>query len=163
MKTRSALVVAVLALTASVCRAEVLAKLSLDDAASATPKIVADAQIKAEGQSSLKITVQWPTTICLGEITAPDVENAKLVYSAKVKTDLAGSAFLEMWVEVGGGQYFTRDMNHAVGQKTDWQAVQTPFLLQPGQKPGKVTLNLVVNGKGTVWIDDVVLSKEPLN
>ena len=41
--------------------------------------------------------------------------------------------------------------------------MQTPFLLQPGQKPGKVTLNLVVNGKGTVWIDDVVLSKEPLN
>jgi len=25
-----------------------------------------------------------------------------------------------------------------------------------------VTLNLVINGKGTVWIDDIVLSKESL-
>jgi len=33
---------------------------------------------------------------------------------------------------------------------------------QKGQRPDKVTLNLVINGKGTVWIDDVVLSKAPL-
>jgi hypothetical protein len=25
-----------------------------------------------------------------------------------------------------------------------------------------VTLNVVINGKGTVWIDDVVLSRQPL-
>ncbi len=32
-----------------------------------------------------------------------------------------------------------------------------------GTKAGdKVALNLVINGMGTVWIDDVILSKEPL-
>jgi hypothetical protein len=35
-------------------------------------------------------------------------------------------------------------------------------MLQKGQNPDKVTLNLIINGKGTVWIDNIVLSKEPL-
>jgi hypothetical protein len=46
---------------------------------------------------------------------------------------------------------------------SEWTSIQTPFLLQKGQAPDKVTLNLIVNGKGTVWIDNIVLSKEPLN
>jgi len=160
MKTRLAVIIA-LTLTASLCRAEVLKKLSLDAASSATPRIEVDTQVKAEGQSSLKITTQWPTTICLGEIVGPDIENAKLVYSAKVKTALAGSALLEMWAHVGGGQYFSRGMDDAVSQNTEWKTIKTSFIFQKGQKPEKITLNLVINGIGTVWIDDIILSKEP--
>jgi hypothetical protein len=96
----------------------------------------------------------------LGEVTGLDIDGAKLVYKARVKSDLEGTAFLEMWAHVGGGQYFSRGMNDVVKQKTDWKVIQTPFLFQKGEKPDKVTLNLVINGKGTVWIDDIVLSKE---
>ncbi|MDA1044183.1 MAG: hypothetical protein O3C57_03055 [Verrucomicrobia bacterium] len=158
------IVVAVLALATITGRAEDLKKLGLDDASSASPKIEVDAKVKVEGTSSLKITTQWPTTVCLGEVTGPDIENAQLVYSAKVKTELegTGTAFLELWVHVGGGQFFSKGMNDAVSQKSDWKTIQTPFMFQKGQKPDKVTLNLVINGKGTVWIDDIVLSKEPL-
>lgn len=35
-------------------------------------------------------------------------------------------------------------------------------MFQKGQDADKVTLNLLINGKGTAWIDDIVLSKEPL-
>ena len=160
---RKLTVVAVLALAACLARAEDLKKLSLDDAASVSPRVEVDTKVKVEGKASLKITTQSPTTVCLGEVEGPDIENAKLIYSAKVKTDLEGTAFLELWAHVGGGQYFSRGMNDVVGQKTEWKTIQTPFLLQKGQKPEKVTLNLVINGKGTVWIDDIVLSKEPLN
>lgn len=149
-------------LAAGLGRAEVLQKMGLDDAAAATPRIEVDAQTKVEGTGSLKITAQWPTTVCLGEIAGPDVENARLVYSAQVKTDLAGSAFLEMWAHVGGGQYFSRSPADAAVSKTGWQTIQAPFLFQKGQKPDKITLNLVINGIGTVWIDDVSVSKEPL-
>jgi hypothetical protein len=44
----------------------------------------------------------------------------------------------------------------------DWSTLQTPFFLQPGQSAKMVTLNIVINGKGTVWVDDVHLLKEPL-
>jgi hypothetical protein len=53
-------------------------------------------------------------------------------------------------------------MNDSVQGKSDWKTIRTPFLFQKGQKPDKVTLNIVINGIGTVWIDDIVLSKEPL-
>jgi len=119
--------------------------------------------VKVEGKGAIKITTQWPTTICLAEVNGLNVENAKFVYKARVKSDLDGTAFLEMWAHIGGGQYFSKGMNDVVSKKTDWKVIQTPFLFQKGQRPDKVTLNLVINGKGTVWIDDIILSKEPLN
>ena len=161
MKARVVVVMAMV-LAAIVVRAEDLTKLSLDDAASVTPRVESDTDVKVEGKASIKITTVWPTIVSLGEVTAPDIEAAKLVYSAKVKTDLDGTAFLEMWAQVGGGQYFSRGMNDVVSQNTDWKIIKTPFIFQKGQKPDKVTLNLVINGVGTVWIDDIVLSKEPL-
>lgn len=163
MRTLFALI-AILFLATLTAQAEDLKRLSLDDPSTASPGIVADAQVKVEGASSLRITTKWPTTVCLGEVTGPDVENAKLVYSAKVKAELEGkgTALLEIWAHLGGGQFFSRGMNDAAGPKTDWKTIKTAFMFQQGQKPEKVTLNLVINGQGTVWIDDVVLSKEPL-
>ena len=71
-------------------------------------------------------------------------------------------AILEMWVHFGSGQYFSKGLNDPIKGKSDWKSIQTPFIFQKGQNPEKVTLNLVINGQGTVWIDDVVLSKAPL-
>lgn len=142
--------------------AQELKKLGLDDAASIGLQIQNDASIKVEGKGSLKISTWWPTTVCLGEVSGLNIENAKLIYKAKVKTDLQGSAHLEMWVSVGGGHYFSKGLNDQVKDKSDWKTVQTPFIFQKGQKPDKVTLNVVINGIGTVWVDDIILSKEPL-
>lgn len=151
-----------LMLSTGLSRAEDLRKLSLDDASVIGTTIQTDTQVKAEGKGSIKITTQWPTTICLGEVARLDIENAKLVYKAKVKSDLDGSAYLEMWAHVGGRQYFSRGMNDVVSRKSEWKIIQTPFLFQKDQRPEKVILNLVINGKGTVWIDEIVLSKQPL-
>ena len=159
---RILMIFALLVIVASSSQAEDLRKLNLDDASAIGTTIQTDTQVKAEGRGSIKITTQWPTTICLGEVKGLNIEAAKLVYKAKVKSDLEGIAFLEMWAHVGGGQYFSKGMNDVVSKKTDWKIIQTPFLFQKGQQPDKVTLNVVINGKGTVWIDDIVLSREPL-
>lgn len=159
---RSLMIFAGMVFIAGLLHAEDLQKLNLDNAASIGTTIQTDTRVKTEGKGSIKITTLWPTTICLGEVTGLDIEDTMLVYKAKVKSDLEGTAFLEMWAHIGTGQYFSREMNNGVKQKTDWKIIQTPFLFQKGQKPDKVTLNIVINGKGTVWIDDIVLSKEPL-
>ena len=155
-------IVAVALLVQTSAQAQELKKISLDDASSIGLTIQTDASVKTEGKASVKITTAWPTTVCLGEVTGLAVEDAKLVFKAKVKTALEGDAFLEMWAHVGGGQYFSKGMNDPAKGKSDWKAIQTPFMFQKGQKPDKVTLNIVINGKGTVWVDDIVLSKEPL-
>ncbi len=152
----------VLILAASPSRGENVSKLSLDDISTVSPKIEVDSNVKAEGKSAIKITVRSPTTVHPGEVIDLDVTNAKLLYKAKVKSDIDGAAFPEMWAHIGDRQYFSKGMNDAVSGKTEWKTIQTPFLFQQGQKPDKITLNIVINGKGTVWVDDIVLAKEPL-
>ena len=160
---RILMTVVILTLVPGVAVAEDLKRLNLDDASLIGTTIQTDSKVKTEGKSSVKITTIHPTTVCLGEVDGLDVENATLIYTAKVKSELEGTAFLEMWAHVGGGQYFSRGMNDLITGNSDWKSIQTPFMFQKGQKPDKVVLNLVINGTGTVWIDDIVLSKAPLN
>jgi hypothetical protein len=155
--------VMILTLFSSLTVAKDLKRLSLDDASSIGTTIQTDSKTKTEGKGSVRITTKHATTVCLGEVTDLDIENAKLTFSANVKSDLDGVAFLEMWAHVNGGQYFSRGMNDSVQGETDWKSIQTPFIFQRGQKPEKVVLNVVINGHGTVWIDDVVLARAPLN
>jgi len=143
--------------------AEDLVKLGLDDVSSLGLTIESDSQVKVEGQSSIKITTRHPTTICLGEVTGLDLENATLIYRARVKSQLEGAALLEMWVQIGSGRYFSRGLNSTIEGNSDWKTIQTPFIFQKGQRPDKITLNLIINGRGTMWIDNIVLSKAPLN
>jgi hypothetical protein len=152
----------ILVLIAGPATADELMKLSLDDASVLGTTIQSDSVVKTEGKNSIRITTKHPTTICIGEVVGLAVENSKLIYSAKVKSELDGSAFLEMWAHVGSGQYFSKGMDDPIKGKSDWKIIKAPFFFQNGQKPEKVTLNLVVNGTGTVWIDEVVLSKAPL-
>ena len=139
-----------------------LKKLALDDATTIGLKVQADSGTKIEGTGSIRITTLWPTTVCLGRVSGLDVDDAKLVYQAQVKSDLDGEAYLEMWALIAGRHYFSRGMNNPIKNKSDWQILETPFIFQERQQPDKVILNLVINGTGTIWIDDITLIKEPL-
>ena len=68
-----------------------------------------------------------------------------------------------MWVRLpGAGEFFSRGLDRSLTGTMSWMEVATPFLLQQGQKPDLIRLNLVVKGKGRVWIDDVRLLRCPL-
>ena len=142
--------------------AEQVGRLNLDVASSIGLLIQTDRAEKKEGRASLRITTLWPTSVCLGEVTGLEVDQARLVFKAMVKSRMKGTAFLEMWVHLPEGQYFSRGLNNAVKDTSDWTCLQTPFLLRKGQVAVKVTLNLVINGTGTVWIDDIIILKENL-
>jgi hypothetical protein len=139
--------------------AEDLMKLGLDDVSTLGLTIENDSRIRVEGAGSVKITTLHPTAVCLGEVSGLDLANTTLIYRAHAKSQLEGSAFLEMWVQVDGGRYFSRGFNSTIEGHSDWQVIQTPFVFKKGQSPGRITLNLIISGTGTVWIDDVVLSK----
>jgi len=49
-----------------------------------------------------------------------------------------------------------------VSGTTDWTTEETPFFLQKGENPDNIKLNLVMNGTGTAWIDDIRLLKGAL-
>jgi hypothetical protein len=104
-------------------------------------------------------------TIRLFEVQEPQVEECLVTYRARLKTDgLTGRAFLEMWCRLPGhGEFFSKGLDQAAKGTTDWASYEIPFYLKKGQRPDLIKLNLVVEGRGKVWLRDVQLLKTPLN
>ena len=130
------------------------------DGVRATAGASFDPKISVDGKGSLRVDTNEPITVPLFEITDVSVENATLLYQASLQSEnLDGKAFLEMWVRIPGkGEFFSRGLDRPITGTMSWMTVATPFLLQAGQKPDLIRLNLVVQGKGRVWIDDVHLN-----
>jgi len=123
-----------------------------------------DREIFADGNESLKITTDKSLVIQLANTGNIDIEDALLVYRAKIKTEnLKGKVYLEMWCSFGiKGQYFSKAIENALTGTNNWTVQEAPFFLKKGENPDDIKLNLVVNGKGTVWIDQIELIKKPL-
>lgn len=123
-----------------------------------------DTIVSTDGKGSLKISAPDTTVVRLFEISDIDIENARLIYQAKLRCqNLEGKAFLEMWCHFPGtGEYFSRGLQTPVSGTMDWITAETPFFLKAGEKPDIIRLNLAVAGKGDVWIDDIKLLKAPL-
>ncbi len=123
-----------------------------------------DKNVSSDGNGSLKINAGEPMTVNLYEINDVEIENARLIYQARVRCqDLGGKAYLEMWCHFPGkGDYFSRGLQAPISGTMNWTTVETPFFLKTGEKPDIIKLNLVVEGKGTAWIDDVKLLKASL-
>jgi len=120
-----------------------------------------DKVVSSDGNGSLRIDATEPTTIHLFETGDIDIENARLIYQATVQTEnVEGQVYLEMWCNFPGkGEFFSKGLMNPLVGTTDWTTMETPFLLKGGENPYNVKLNLVITGKGTVWIDDIRLLK----
>jgi hypothetical protein len=123
-----------------------------------------DAAVSSDGNGAVRVQVEQPSTIRLYETGDLDVEDARLIYQAKIRTEgVEGKVYLEMWCSFAGkGEFFSRAMDAPVSGTTEWTTQETPFFLKKGENPDNVRLNLVVDGKGTVWVDDIKLTKGPL-
>jgi hypothetical protein len=126
--------------------------------------LTVEKKISSDGRGSLKATALQSSVFRLFELNDIDVENSRLTYRARLRTEaVAGQAYLEIRVGFSGrGEYFSRSLDSALNGSVDWTTVETPFLLKKGQNPDYVKLNLVIEGRGTAWIDDVRLLKGPL-
>ena len=123
-----------------------------------------DKEVSSDGNGSLKIIATEPTVVRLFELGDIGIENARLIYQAKVRTEgVEGQVFLEMWCHFPGrGEFFSRGLQTPLTGTTNWTTEETPFFLKKGENPDNVKLNLVINGKGTAWIDDIRVLKGPL-
>jgi hypothetical protein len=129
-----------------------------------TGAVTLDGEVSSDGKGALRIRAAQPTTVRLYETGDLDVENARLTYEAKIRTEgVSGQVYLEMWCQfTGKGEFFSRDLSTPLTGTTEWSTEETPFFLRQGENPDNVKLNLVIEGAGTVWIDDIRLLKGPL-
>lgn len=119
-----------------------------------------DTQVTSDGNGSLKIVADGPTTVRLFEVQGLGVDQARLAYRARLRTEgVEGQVYLEMWCRFpGAGEYFSRDLESPLSGSTEWISEETPFFLEKGQTPDLVKLNVVITGTGTVWVDEVTLT-----
>jgi len=140
-----------------------LRRLSLDTAEGLIQRsgVEVDRKNKAEGAGSLKVTVGQPSAIPLFETGPLDIDDAVLVYRAKLRTEKAeGNVYLEMWCDFAGkGEFFSRGLTAPLRDSTAWTTREIQFFLKPGEKPDNVKLNVVSEGTGLLWIDDIRLLK----
>ena len=119
-----------------------------------------DKSVSSDGNGSLKLQADQPMTFTLYETGDLDVEDNRVMYRAKLRCEgLQGQAYLEMWCVLGGQEAFSRTPNAPVTGDQDWTAVSAPFFLQAGENPDNLRLNVVVEGQGTVWIDEIEVTK----
>lgn len=126
--------------------------------------IIFDSERSSDRNGSLRIEATEPLTVRLYETGDIDAEDCRLVYTAKILTEnLNGRAYLEMWCVFDSlGEFFGRDLQTPVTGSDKWSPEEVFFLLQKSQNPSNVKLNLIIDGTGTVWIDDIHLIKAPL-
>ncbi len=127
--------------------------------------VVFDKNVSSDGNGSLVITADHPAVINLYETGDIDVDNGQLIYEAKVKTrDVDGNVYLEMWCRFPDkGEFFSRGFESSLTGTAGWTTIQTPFYLRKDENPVDVKLNIVIDGNGTVWVDDLKLFKAPLH
>jgi len=122
-----------------------------------------DNEISSDGNGSVKISVTEPSVIRLFETGYINIENARLIYEADIKTEnVTEEVYLEMWCCFAGkGKFFSRGLDSTATDTEPWKRLRTAFFLKPGESPDNLKLNLVVNGSGTVWVDNIRLLSAP--
>lgn len=145
---------------------KIIGKFPIDGSQSIVDKSLAsfDKQMSSDGNGSIKIETDKPIVVRLFTIGGLDVEDAKLIYRAKVKTkDFKGVVYLEMWLTFKDkSTYFSRGLDNSISDESDWETLQTPFFLKKGQNPESALLSIAVIGEGVAWIDNIELLKAPL-
>lgn len=123
--------------------------------------VAVDTNRKAEGQGSLKFSIAEPAVVRLFETGDIDIEDALLIYRAKLRTEgLQGRVYLEMWCHFEDkGEFFSRSLDVTLSGTTKWTRLEIPFVLKSGENPDSVKLNIVCEGTGTIWADDIQLIK----
>lgn len=127
---------------------------------------VFDPGVSRDGGGSLRVDTQQGGRLRLYALDGLGEVPGRLVYTGFLKSrDLRGAAFFEMWCRPAAGDpAFVRGVNRRVEGTSDWKPTEIGFS-RPDlcSNPVSVELNVVVDGSGTVWIDDLRLWSVPVN
>ncbi|MCG9894869.1 MAG: hypothetical protein MH204_05295 [Fimbriimonadaceae bacterium] len=113
----------------------------------------------------LVIESSAPRTVRLFEMAGPGVEQCLAVCRARIASDLQeGRAYLEMWCRFPGkGEFFSKAFDQALTGRTDFSTVECRFILKKNQQPDLIKINLVVEGRGTIRMNEIELLSVPMS
>ncbi|MEA3364322.1 MAG: hypothetical protein U9Q79_01660 [Candidatus Hydrogenedentes bacterium] len=122
-----------------------------------------DRSQSSDGNGSVRIDYEGvePRSIVLYEVPNPGAENCTIWCEASLRGEgLKNIAYLEMWADFGEkGQYFSRGLDQVLTGDVDWREVRIPFFLKVSERPERFLIGVRMEGPGTVWIDDITLTR----
>src|SRR3989442_866247 len=108
----------------------------------------------------LRATGSGPTSLHLVTVEHPPVAGPGYGVAGQVRYEgVEGQGYLEMWtVFPDGERFFSRTLAPrgplaALHGESSWRRFELPFVLSGGsQAPSRLEINLVLPGRGTVWL-----------
>lgn len=124
-----------------------------------------DADVSQDGGGSLRVETEGGGRLRLYALEDVGPVRGRLVYTGFLRSrDLEGTAFLELWCRPAEADpAFVRGIPTGVSGSMEWTPQVVGFTnpeLCSG--PVSVELNVVIQGTGTVWIDDLRLWSVPV-
>lgn len=108
---------------------------------------------------------EGPTNTMVIAVDDPPVPSHQYLLKGQIRyAEVAGVGHLEMWSTIPGkGSFFTKTLadSGAMGRLTGtsaWRDVELPFFSEPGLLPERITVSVVLPGKGTVWLKPFTLT-----
>lgn len=136
-----------------------------DGAIPAGADAVFDPNVSQDGGGSLRVESDQGGRLRLYELEDLGVVQGALVYTGFLRSrGLAGKAMLEMWCRPAEGEAaFVRSAAQAVAGDSDWTPQEIRFSRpELCRNPVSIELNVLIQGAGTVWIDDLRLWSVPV-
>ncbi len=127
---------------------------------------VFDDKNSSDGNGSLMLKVENSTKITLLHKNDIDTKECSLVILMMFRTsdiDAKDNLFLELsTVQLSGLNTTTRSVRKLIEFSPEWAETSITLVPEPEYYPDNFTLQLISNGTGTIWIDDIVVTKSPL-
>jgi hypothetical protein len=106
-----------------------------------------------------------PTSTRILQLDKPQLDSHVYVVRGRVKYDnVLGTAFFEMWNDFGSsGRAFTRTLAafgpmQSLSGSSPWREIELPFTAEPGMRPERLTIDVVMPGPGTIVVGPLTLS-----
>src|SRR5256884_3327564 len=115
----------------------------------------------------LRTTATGPTSFHLVTIDHPQIAGRRYVASGEVRyQDVGGGGYVEMWtVSPDGRRFFSRTLaaqgpRAALHGESSWRRFELPFDMSgASQAPSRLEINLMLPGRGAVWLGPMHLQR----
>ena len=136
-----------------------------DGAIPAGADAVFDPNVSQDGGGSLRVETDQGGSLRLYVLDDLGIVQGAVVYTGFLRSSgLNGQAMLEMWCQPAEGDAaFVRSAAQSVAGDSDWTPQEIRFSRpELCRNPVSIELNVLIQGAGTVWIDDLRLWSIPL-
>ena len=148
-------------------RALVAQGLTIDWSRTAVPSGVVSPGEGPDGAAVLQLRATGPTSFHLVTIERPAVTGPAYAVTGQVRYEsVEGQGYLEMWTVLPDGQrFFSRTLasqgaHAALHGESAWRAFELSFDLGgASQVPSRLEINLVLPGRGAVWLGPLHLQQ----